>query len=160
MAGRVLIGVDLGTSSVKGARPGEWRRCTTPSRCSTRRRWSRCAASAPVLRARPSTDDGLAGAGDLHVTGAAGRNRIFGELRGCARKTAAVVARLAARDQLTEGYAAIRWCWRFAVQHQVAGVPLLRALHRIVHGNKDVDVELRSACLGPRAGRAAPRRMP
>ena len=113
-----------------------------------------------VLRARPGTVDGLAGAGDLHVTAAAGRNRIFGELRGSGRKTAAVVATLAARDQLTEGYAAIRWCWRFAVQHEVARVPLLRALHRIVYGDRDVDTELRAACLGPRAGSAAPRRTP
>ena len=97
---------------------------------------------ARVVRARPDTVDGLAGAGDLHVTAAAGRNRIFGELRGSGRPTADVVKALAARDQLTEGYAAIKWCWRFAVQHRVAGVPLLRALHRIVYQGRDVETEL------------------
>ena len=59
-------------------------------------------------RTRPETVLGLAGAGDLHVTGMAGRNRVFGELRGAGTKTAEVVERLKARDELTEGYAAIR----------------------------------------------------
>jgi glycerol-3-phosphate dehydrogenase (NAD(P)+) len=97
---------------------------------------------------RPETVHGLGGAGDLHVTGAAGRNRIFGELRGAGLPTREVVARLRARDELTEGYAAIRWCWRFAQARGVAA-PLLRALHRIVYGGRDVDGELRAACWAP-----------
>ena len=99
---------------------------------------------------RPETVAGLAGAGDLHVTGAAGRNRIFGELRGSGLATREVVRQLAARDELTEGYAAIRWCWRFAEERGARRRPLLRALHRIVHGNRDVELELRAACLGAR----------
>ncbi len=94
---------------------------------------------------RAETVSGLAGAGDLHVTGAAGRNRIFGELRGSGAPTRDVVKQLQARDELTEGYAAIRWCWRFSREHGVAP-PLLRALHRIVYGNRDVEQELRAAC--------------
>ena len=43
--------------------------------------------------------------------------------------------------------AAIRWCWRFAEERGVAA-PLLRALHRIVYGNRDVERELRAACWG------------
>ena len=85
------------------------------------------------------------GRGDLHVTAVAGRNRIFGELRGAGLATRTVVRRLARRDQLTEGYAAIRWCWRFAAGRGVE-VPLLRALHRIVYGGRDVERELRAAC--------------
>jgi glycerol-3-phosphate dehydrogenase (NAD(P)+) len=91
---------------------------------------------------RPATVHGLGGAGDLHVTGMAGRNRVFGELRGAGAPTAQVVAVLKARDELTEGYAAIRWCWRFARERKVADVPLLRALHRIVYGGHDVEREL------------------
>ena len=97
---------------------------------------------------RAATVSGLAGAGDLHVTGMAGRNRIFGELRGAGAPTAQVVATLKARDELTEGYAAIRWCWRFARERTVTGVPLLRALHRIVYGGHDVERELTAACFG------------
>ncbi|HYB71277.1 MAG TPA: hypothetical protein VEH80_11410 [Candidatus Bathyarchaeia archaeon] len=97
---------------------------------------------------RGETVHGLGGAGDLHVTGMAGRNRIFGELRGSGRSTREVVAALRARDELTEGYAAIRWCWRFARERQVADVPLLQALQRIVYGGRDVERELLAACFG------------
>lgn len=93
---------------------------------------------------RPETVLGLGGAGDLHVTAAAGRNRIFGELRGTGLPTPEVVARLRARDELTEGYAAIRWCWRLAGARGVQA-PLLRALHRVVYGGRDVEAELRAA---------------
>lgn len=111
---------------------------------------------ARLVHARPGTVTGLAGAGDLHVTGMAGRNRVFGELRGSGQPTAEVVAALRARDELTEGYAAIRWCWRFAREHRVDGLPLLRALHRIVYEDRDVERELRAACFPQR--RAATRR--
>ncbi len=106
---------------------------------------------------------GLAGAGDLHVTGMAGRNRIFGELRGAGTPTEEVVDTLAARDELTEGYAAIRWCWRFARERGVGGVPLLRALHRIVYEGQDVERELYEACFGHAGaarGARKPRRQP
>ncbi len=106
--------------------------------------------------ARPETVYGLAGAGDLHVTAAAGRNRIFGELRGAGRPTAEVVATLAARDQLTEGYAAIRWCWRWARQEGRTDVPLLQALHRVVYRAADWGQVLNRAFL--RGSRPAARR--
>jgi glycerol-3-phosphate dehydrogenase (NAD(P)+) len=109
----------------------------------------------PRAGGRPATVHGLAGAGDLHVTGMAGRNRIFGELRGAGTPTDEVVETLAARDELTEGYAAIRWCWRFAREHGVRDVPLLRALHRIVYEDQDVERELREACFGRAAGGAS-----
>lgn len=104
-----------------------------------------------TVRVQPETVQGLGGAGDLHVTAMAGRNRTFGELRGSGVPTAEVVAALRARDELTEGYAAIRWCWRFATERRVKGVPLLRALFRIVYEDGNVEQELRAACLG--AGR-------
>ena len=104
---------------------------------------------ARTVGARPETPVGLAGAGDLHVTAVAGRNRIFGELRGAGLATRTVVRRLARRDQLTEGYAAIRWCWRFA-RERGAAAPLLGALHRIVYRNADVLRELERVCWRPR----------
>ena len=101
---------------------------------------------------RSETVHGLGGAGDLHVTGMAGRNRIFGELRGSGRPTREVVATLTERDELTEGYAAIRWGWRFARERRVEGVPLLRALYRIVYGGRDVERELLAACFTSKGG--------
>jgi len=101
---------------------------------------------------RSETVHGLGGVGDLHVTGMAGRNRIFGELRGSGRPTREVVATLKERDELTEGYAAIRWGWRFARERKVEDLPLLRALHRVVYGGRDVERELTAACFTPPTG--------
>ena len=113
---------------------------------------------ARTVRAHRETVYGLGAAGDLHVTGMAGRNRIFGELRGAGRPTAEVVELLRARDELTEGYAAIHWCWRYARERNVGEVPLLRGLHRIVYEGREVEAELRAACFGraahPRRGGA------
>jgi len=106
----------------------------------------------PRAGGRRATVHGLGGAGDLHVTGMAGRNRIFGELRGAGAPTEEVVETLKARDQLTEGYAAIRWGWRFAREHGATDVPLLRALHRIVYEGADVERELRAACFAGASG--------
>ncbi|MDR7418924.1 MAG: hypothetical protein QN178_08425 [Armatimonadota bacterium] len=101
------------------------------------------------VRLRPEMVAALAGAGDLFVTGVAGRNRAFGELRGAGLPTAQVVARLQEQDQLTEGYAAIRSCWRYAQESGVEGLPLLRALYRIVYEDADVEREIRTACFDP-----------
>jgi glycerol-3-phosphate dehydrogenase (NAD(P)+) len=97
---------------------------------------------------RGETVHGLGGAGDLHVTGMAGRNRIFGELRGAGKPTREVVETLRDRGELTEGYAAIRWCWRFARERKAGSTPLLAALYRIVYRGRDVERELRAACFG------------
>jgi glycerol-3-phosphate dehydrogenase (NAD(P)+) len=96
----------------------------------------------------PQTFYGLGGVGDLFVTAVAGRNRTFGEMRGSGLPTALVVERLKARDELTEGYAAIHWCWRFAHDHAVADrLPLLRAVYRIVYEDAEPARELSAACL-------------
>ncbi|MDR7421657.1 MAG: glycerol-3-phosphate dehydrogenase [Armatimonadota bacterium] len=95
----------------------------------------------------PQTFYGLGGVGDLFVTAVAGRNRTFGEMRGSGLPTTLVVERLRARDELTEGYAAIRWCWRFAQDHAVADhLPLLRAIYRVVYEEADPARELTAAC--------------
>ena len=67
--------------------PAARRRCTTPSRRSTPRPSARSRGSAGTVGMRGATVHGLGGAGDLHVTGMAGRNRIFGELRGSGKPT-------------------------------------------------------------------------
>jgi glycerol-3-phosphate dehydrogenase (NAD(P)+) len=97
-----------------------------------------------VRRARgdAATVFGLGAVGDLFVTGVAGRNRTFGEMRGAGTPTGQVVAELGARDELTEGYAAIRWGHIFARQRRIRGLPLLEALYRIVYRNADVEREL------------------
>jgi glycerol-3-phosphate dehydrogenase (NAD(P)+) len=81
---------------------------------------------------------GPAGAGDLHVTAAAGRNRAFGERVGRGIPAAQVAAEMLAAGELTEGYAAIAAAFRFAGERGVKGVPLLQALHAIVWQGAEV----------------------
>jgi glycerol-3-phosphate dehydrogenase (NAD(P)+) len=78
------------------------------------------------------TVHGPAGVGDLHVTAAAGRNRAFGERVGRGRPARQVAAEMLAAGELTEGYPAIATAWRFAKERNVAGLPLLSALHAII----------------------------
>jgi glycerol-3-phosphate dehydrogenase (NAD(P)+) len=94
------------------------------------------------VRGDVATVTGLPAVGDLFVTGVAGRNRTFGEMRGSGMPTHQVVAELSARDELTEGYAAIRMGQAFARQRRLRGLPLLEALYRIVYRGADVEREL------------------
>lgn len=81
---------------------------------------------------RDETVYGSPGVGDLHVTGAGGRNRAFGERVGRGQRASVVAAEMAAENLLTEGYAAIATAHRFARERGVTGTPLLDALHAIV----------------------------
>lgn len=81
---------------------------------------------------RIETVHGAAGIGDLHVTAAGGRNRMFGERVGRGRPAREVAAEMLAQGQLTEGYPAIATAHRFARERGVPDLPLLDALHRII----------------------------
>jgi glycerol-3-phosphate dehydrogenase (NAD(P)+) len=74
------------------------------------------------------------GVGDLHVTAAAGRNRAFGEGVGKGKPAKQVASEMAAINQLTEGYPAIKSAWRWAQEHGLSAkeLPLLQALHAVV----------------------------
>ncbi len=98
-----------------------------------------------TVRGDLTTLTSLGAVGDLFVTGVAGRNRTFGELRGSGMATSQVIAELSARDELTEGYAAIRMGHAFARQRRIRGLPLLEALYRIVYRGADVERELTRA---------------
>ena len=100
---------------------------------------------------RLDTVHGPAGIGDLHVTGAGGRNRAFGERVGPGRPAKQVADEMLAAGELTEGYAAIATAWRFARELGVEGkrLPLLAAVHAIVW--EGVPVEATLAHLRPTA---------
>lgn len=84
---------------------------------------------------------GPAGMGDLHVTAAAGRNRLFGERVGAGGTGADVAARMREEGTLTEGYPAIRAARRWAEEHGlVHELPLLETLHRVVWEDADARV--------------------
>ncbi|MDP9001373.1 MAG: glycerol-3-phosphate dehydrogenase [Myxococcota bacterium] len=81
---------------------------------------------------RAETVYGPAGVGDLHVTAAAGRNRVFGERVGRGKAAKQVAAEMLAAGELTEGYPAIATAWRYAREQGIGGLSLLEALHAIV----------------------------
>ncbi len=81
---------------------------------------------------REETVHGAAGVGDLHVTGAGGRNRAFGERVGRGKPAKQVAAEMLAAGELTEGYPAIATAHRFARERGVHDLPYLDALHAIV----------------------------
>ncbi len=104
-----------------------------------------------ALGGQPDTVFGLPGIGDLLVTAVAGRNRTFGELLGMGQMSAAeVVEYMSARDQLTEGYPAIRTGWylvqRLAQRGKVRleSFALLKALYAMAYEDAPVWETLRS----------------
>ena len=86
--------------------------------------------------------------GDLHVTAAGGRNRAFGERVGQGRPARQVAEEMLAAGELTEGYPAIASAWRWAREHDVGELPLLRALHAIVWEGAEVGATIRTLELG------------
>jgi glycerol-3-phosphate dehydrogenase (NAD(P)+) len=91
---------------------------------------------------REETVHGPAGVGDLHVTAAAGRNRVFGERVGRGKPAKQVAAEMLAAGELTEGYAAIAAAWRFARERGVVRLPLLEAVNAVVWEGADVGTTL------------------
>jgi glycerol-3-phosphate dehydrogenase (NAD(P)+) len=91
---------------------------------------------------REETVHGAAGVGDLHVTGAGGRNRAFGERVGRGKPAKQVAAEMLAAGELTEGYPAIATAHRFARERGVKDLPFLNALHAIVWEGARVDESL------------------
>ena len=91
---------------------------------------------------RVASVHGAPGVGDLHVTAAAGRNRMFGERVGKGKPAKDVAAEMLAEGNLTEGYPAIASAWKWAQERNVGDLPLLAALHAIVWEGKDVGATL------------------
>jgi glycerol-3-phosphate dehydrogenase (NAD(P)+) len=91
---------------------------------------------------RAETVYGPAGVGDLHVTAAAGRNRLFGERVGKGRPAREVASQMAAAGELTEGYPAIASAMRFARERDVRPLPLLEMLHAVIWEDADVGTSL------------------
>jgi glycerol-3-phosphate dehydrogenase (NAD(P)+) len=86
-----------------------------------------------------ATVDGAAGIGDLHVTAAGGRNRVFGERIGRGGRALDVAREMSAVGELTEGYMAIKSGRRFVRERGVEDTPLLDAIHAVVWEDVPVD---------------------
>lgn len=94
-----------------------------------------------------STVYGLAGLGDLYVTGRSGRNRKYGELIGAGGRPKETYEKMLLEGELAEGYDAlakgVRW-WEDDGRRSLDELPLLRALYSIVCHGKDPEKEIYS----------------
>ncbi len=90
---------------------------------------------------------GLAGVGDLYVTGRSGRNRRFGELIGTGSTPKDSFEKMMGEGELAEGYDAIAKGVQWYEEEQkgrLDDLPLLKTLHRIVIYGKSPEEEIYS----------------
>ena len=93
-----------------------------------------------LVGSRPETVLGLAGAGDLEVTGLSGRNKVYGSRIGRGERPSAALEAMAAAEQTVEGVPAARLARDLVDQRDAAawdGLPLLRAVLAIVDDDPD-----------------------
>lgn len=86
--------------------------------------------------AAPWTALGLAGAGDLEVTGLSGRNKVYGTRLGRGQAAQTALAEMIAAEQTVEGVPAVKLATEFVEQRHLeltGAIPLLFALRAVVH---------------------------
>ncbi|GGM70539.1 glycerol-3-phosphate dehydrogenase [Longimycelium tulufanense] len=94
-----------------------------------------------ALGGEASTAYGLAGAGDLEVTGMSGRNKIYGSRVGAGQAPTTALAEMAAAEQTVEGVPAARLAKRLVDQRLEGAwprLPLLRTMIGLVDGKATV----------------------
>lgn len=104
--------------------------------------------------ADPATAFGLAGVGDLEVTGLSGRNKVYGVRLGRGETAKEALAEMDRLEQTVEGVPAAGLAVGFVKQHApdlVDELPLLAAVSRIISGAAtDVKTEVAAAVLPKR----------
>jgi len=105
-------------------------------------------ALAEELGGRAETVHGLAGTGDLEVTGLSGRNKVYGERLGRGEAPDAALQAMRDADQAVEGVPAARLAGTLVEQREVAErFRLLRALRQLIGPGADPVPTLAEACL-------------
>lgn len=92
------------------------------------------------IGARAETAYGLAGVGDLEVTGLSGRNKIYGVRLGRGERPAEALAQMERLEQTVEGVPAAHYAQKFVAQHAqdiAEKMPLLQAVTDILAGSVD-----------------------
>lgn len=89
---------------------------------------------AAELGGRPATAVGLAGVGDLEVTGLSGRNKVYGARLGRGEEATTALAEMVAAGQTVEGVAAARFAGELAAQRNLTDLPLLHAIIEVLDG--------------------------
>jgi glycerol-3-phosphate dehydrogenase (NAD(P)+) len=93
-----------------------------------------------LVGARPETAIGLAGVGDLEVTGLSGRNKVYGSRIGRGEGAAKALEAMRAAEQTVEGVPAARLAGTLVDQRDASAwrsLPLLRAVLEVVDGADD-----------------------
>ncbi len=105
-------------------------------------------ALAEELGGRAETVHGLAGTGDLEVTGLSGRNKVYGERLGRGEAPDAALRAMRDAGQTVEGVPAARLAGTLVEQREVAErFGLLRALRQLIGPGADPVQTLARACL-------------
>ncbi|MBP8918854.1 MAG: glycerol-3-phosphate dehydrogenase [Micropruina sp.] len=104
------------------------------------------------LGARPETAFGLAGVGDLEVTGLSGRNKVYGVRIGRGEGAIEALAAMEAAEQTVEGVPAAGLALTLVQQREglLDRLPLLQAVTAIIGGAADPAGLATSAALPPR----------
>jgi glycerol-3-phosphate dehydrogenase (NAD(P)+) len=109
---------------------------------------------AAVLGGREATVVGLAGTGDLEVTGLSGRNKLYGVRIGKGEPAGQALEAMAAAGQTVEGAPAARLARELAAQRErdlpPGSLPLLKAVNDILDGAADPAGLLAEAALPAR----------
>lgn len=101
-----------------------------------------------VMGGDPLTAYGLAGTGDLEVTGAAGRNKLFGMRLGLGQSVDLALSEMTRLGQTVEGLPATHLAAALVDDLDTPELPLLNACVRIARGEvTDVRAELAAAAL-------------
>jgi glycerol-3-phosphate dehydrogenase (NAD(P)+) len=92
---------------------------------------------AVVMGGRAETAVGLAGVGDLEVTGLSGRNKVYGARIGKGEQAKAALKAMVAANQTVEGVAAARFAGELVTQRAIADLPLLQAIIEVLDGGDE-----------------------
>ncbi len=108
-----------------------------------------------VLGANAETAFGLAGVGDLEVTGLSGRNKVYGKRIGAGEPAVEALAAMVAAEQTVEGVPAAGLAK--ALVEQIGGdlparLPLLQAVLKVISGDPDPKDLIAAAVMPPRLG--------
>jgi glycerol-3-phosphate dehydrogenase (NAD(P)+) len=106
---------------------------------------------AVAVGGRAETAVGLAGVGDLEVTGLSGRNKVYGARIGKGENAKAALEAMVAANQTVEGVAAARFAGELATQRAIADLPLLGAIAEVLDGGDEPAGRIAEAVLPTRS---------
>jgi glycerol-3-phosphate dehydrogenase (NAD(P)+) len=102
---------------------------------------------AAALGGRAETAVGLAGVGDLEVTGLSGRNKVYGTRIGKGETAQSALDAMVAANQTVEGVAAARFASDLVAERAIDDLPLLQAITEVLDGAEEPGQRIAEAVL-------------